>query len=127
LVSIKEKEKEEENVVKQTTDSPAAPGGWVGRAGEDWIERFGGTAPYGAIGKALKPLVEKHGWERVRAAWRFFLAQLEAKFASPGSAGRFANTYADWAKGTSVEGVPFDVEASRREMPWERIQREERQ
>jgi uncharacterized protein YdaU (DUF1376 family) len=105
---------------KTETDSPAAPGGWVSQAGEDWIERFGGTAPFGAIGKALKPLVEKHGWERVRAAWRFFLAQLEAKFAGGGSPGKFANTYADWVKGTSV--VPSDVEASRRVMPWEELQ-----
>jgi len=70
------------------------PAPWSREACDDWIERFGGTAPGGVIGKALKPLVNRHGWSEVRPAWRSYLEQTEAEFAS---APRFAATYGRWA------------------------------
>jgi uncharacterized protein YdaU (DUF1376 family) len=69
------------------------PRPWSAEACEDWIERFGGTAPGGEIGRHLKPLLATHGWPEVRKAWRAYLAQVEADYASPR---RFANTYGRW-------------------------------
>ena len=37
--------------------------------------------------------MEVHGWPEVRAAWRAYLSDAEARFASPQ---RFAATFADW-------------------------------
>ncbi len=81
--------------------SPAAPVAmvpavvsWSKTACDDWIDRYGGTAPGGQIGKALKPLVEKHGWPAVRQAWRSYLEQSEAEYAS---ASRFAATFGRWS------------------------------
>jgi hypothetical protein len=82
---------------------PAKPGGagkppaaaaWSREACDDWIRRFGGTAPGGQIGKALKPLVTKYGWETVRPAWQSYLSQAEPDYVS---AQRFAATYGRWA------------------------------
>lgn len=66
----------------------AAP--WTREACDDWIARFQGTAPGGRIGKALKPLVTKHGWSEVREAWRNYLQQTEPEYAS---AEKFASTF----------------------------------
>ena len=74
--------------------SVLGPPPWSREACDDWILRFGGTAPGGQIGKALKPLVVAHGWTEVRVAWRGYLAQVEAEFAS---ASRFASTYGRWS------------------------------
>lgn len=83
---------------EQTNGVPAPKRGgrpsWSRDACDDWIERFGGTAPGGPIGKALKPLVGKHGWPAVRRAWRSYLEQAEAEYAS---AARFAQTFGRWA------------------------------
>lgn len=70
------------------------PKAWSAEACDDWITRFDGTAPGGPIGKHLKPLVTRHGWPAVRMAWRSYLAQTEAAFASPA---RFGATYGEWA------------------------------
>lgn len=67
---------------------------WSRQACDDWIDRYGGTAPGGQIGKALKPLVGKHGWPAVRQAWRSYLEQSDAEYAS---ASRFAATYGRWS------------------------------
>jgi uncharacterized protein YdaU (DUF1376 family) len=67
---------------------------WSREACDDWIERYGGTAPGGQIGKAIKPLLDHHGWPAVRAAWRSYLAQVDAEYASPS---RFASTYGRWS------------------------------
>ena len=77
------------------------PAPWSREACDDWQRRFEGTAPGGRIGKALKPLVEKHGWAEVRSAWRSYLEATEPEFASPS---RFANTYGSW-NGTSAPAV----------------------
>jgi hypothetical protein len=69
---------------------------WSREACDDWISRFGGTAPGGQIGKAMKPLVDRHGWAAVRAAWQSYLGQTEAEYASPA---RFASTFGRWSGG----------------------------
>ena len=69
---------------------------WSREACDDWISRFGGTAPGGQIGKAMKPLVDRHGWLAVRAAWQSYLGQTEAEYASPT---RFASTFGRWSGG----------------------------
>jgi hypothetical protein len=93
------------------------PGGrsWSSEACDDWAARFGGTTPGGKIGKALKPLVDKHGWPEVRKAWKSYLGQVEADYASPS---RFANTYGRWS-GSEPEGgaAPLAVAAARGSFP----------
>lgn len=86
---------------ERTTDSvalapvaSAPPASWSKQACDDWIDRYGGTAPGGQIGKALKPLVAKHGWAEVRQAWRSYLEQTDGDYASPS---RFASTYGRWS------------------------------
>lgn len=73
---------------------PGPPPGWSRDLCDDWIARFRGTAPGGIIGRAIKPLFEKHSWEEIRAAWRVYLSKNEARFADPW---RFANTFGEWA------------------------------
>ncbi len=67
---------------------------WSVEACDDWIAAYRGTAPGGRIGKALSPLVKANGWTSVQAAWRSYLAQTEAEYASPQ---RFAATYGRWS------------------------------
>ena len=56
---------------------------WSKDACDDWIERFGGTAPGGRIGKALKPLIAKYGWELIRPVWQKYLREEKPEFANP--------------------------------------------
>ncbi len=95
---------------------PAAPDGhpsppvlvaWSREACDAWIGRFGGTAPGGQIGKALKPLVDRHGWSEVATAWRSYLTQTDAEYASPQ---RFAATYGRWS-GTAPPGTAHESSA----------------
>lgn len=79
---------------KQLPAKPEIPSGWSREACDDWVKRFKGTAPGGQIGKNLKPLVERHGWPFVRAAWLFYLSQSDAEYASPS---RFAQTFGKWS------------------------------
>lgn len=74
---------------KERTAAPS----WSREACDDWRARFGGTAPGGRIGNALLPLVKTHGWPTVRGAWRSYLEQAEAEYASPQ---RFAATFGRW-------------------------------
>lgn len=84
----------EERTSAQPRGDGSRPVSWAREACDAWIERFGGTAPGGQIGKALKPLVDRHGWEIVRQAWCSYLRQVEADYASPS---RFASTYGRWS------------------------------
>ncbi len=77
---------------------------WSREACDDWISRFGGTAPGGQIGKALLPIVKRHGWEFVRKAWCRYLAQSEAQYAS---AARFSATFGRWS-GLAPDPAPQD-------------------
>jgi len=62
----------------------ASPPSWSREACDDWNERFGdGTAPGGRIGKALKPLIERYTWETIRPAWKRYLSEKDAEFATP--------------------------------------------
>jgi len=80
---------------------------WSREACDAWIARFGGTAPGGQIGKALKPLVDRHGWSEVATAWRSYLTQTDAEYASPS---RFAATYGRWS-GTAPPGTARESSA----------------
>jgi hypothetical protein len=89
-----EHEHEHETEEKRPSVAIAPPPAWTREACDDWIARYQGTAPGGRIGKALKPLVVKHGWPEVRQSWQSYLSQTEPEFAS---AERFAATYGRWS------------------------------
>ena len=46
-----------------------------------WKQRFDGVAPGGRLGRALKPMVDKHGWPAVKAAWAAYLTEYDPDFA----------------------------------------------
>jgi len=93
-------ETETESRSKAKTKAGAPPAeptaSWSSEACDDWQARFGGTAPGGKIGRELKPLVTKHGWEVVRPVWRRYLAEKDAEFATPAD---FAQKFDVWRKG----------------------------
>ncbi len=62
---------------------PEKKPGWVAEAGGMWKEVYGGTAAYGEIGKHLKPLVDEHGWDEVKACWARYLEETDGEFTSP--------------------------------------------
>jgi hypothetical protein len=93
--------------------TPGVNGAWSREACDAWMSRYGGTAPGGQIGKALKPLVERHGWPDVLPAWLNYLMQTDAQYASPA---RFASTYGQWAgtrRGALTDGEKLSVEVER--------------
>lgn len=94
-----------------TPSAVAIVSSWSVDACTDWIGRFGGTAPGGPIGKALKPLVTAHGWSEVQTAWRAYLSQAEAEYAS---AARFASTYGRWSGTVSAGGKESLEDKNRR-------------
>jgi hypothetical protein len=107
-------ETETETEKKQKRISVAtAPASWSREACDDHAERYGGVPPGGQIGKALKPLVTKHGWPIVRPAWRRYLAETEAQYSSPS---RFAATFGQWTGGRSSQDGPqyMDLDAELR-------------
>lgn len=60
-----------------------------------WAKRFaGGVIAFGRVGKAFKPLVEKHGDTVVLEAWERYLSSSESKFMSPEN---FASRFGEWA------------------------------
>lgn len=67
---------------------------WAKEACVLWDQRFQGRGAYGKIGSDLKPLVSRHGWEMVRAAWIRYLAAAEAEYAS---SSRFSQTFGKWS------------------------------
>jgi hypothetical protein len=72
----------------------AAPKSWSARACDIWSDRFGGTAPGGRIGRALKPLIDKQGEEEVLARWKIYVTNKDPEYASPAD---FASKYATWS------------------------------
>ena len=94
VVSVKAPFQAADNPLVAVERAPAVA--WSREACDLWISRFGGTAPGGQIGKAMKPLVDRHGWLAVRAAWQSYLGQTEAEYASPT---RFASTFGRWSGG----------------------------
>jgi uncharacterized protein YdaU (DUF1376 family) len=83
---------------------PAPKKRWVAPFCDAWIARFGGTAPGGRIGKALKPLVSQHGDAAVLEAWARYLDTVEPDYAAPET---FASKYGVWS-GTAK--LPAKVE-----------------
>jgi len=128
-VTVKTQAEAEAEAEAERTNVPAAKpraksGSWTEQAADDWIDRYGGTAQGGMIGKALKPLVGKYGWEKVRQAWRSYLEGSEAQYASPA---RFAATYGEWGSTAPVAPkgeAPAPLPAPDGEGPevWRRIQ-----
>jgi hypothetical protein len=65
---------------------------WVGEACQIW-EAIG-TPNAGRIGKALKPLVDKHGWEAVKPVWQLECGSKTTESARFFSPQKFAETFA---------------------------------
>lgn len=70
---------------------------WSTEAGDDHAACYGGIPNYEKIGKALKALVTKHGWDQVRPRWQNYLLKTEAQFVNPF---RFAETFGSWGNGS---------------------------
>jgi hypothetical protein len=84
---------------------------WTSEACDDWNARFGnGTAPGGRIGKALKPLIEKHTWEVIRPAWKRYLEHKDPEFATPND---FAAKLTMWVKERRASTGDKKLDASR--------------
>lgn len=66
---------------------------WMTPYWDDWKERFGGEPSAGSMARYLGPLVQKHGAEDVRKAWRMFLVAQDAQYVNMA---RFAQTYGTW-------------------------------
>jgi uncharacterized protein YdaU (DUF1376 family) len=80
----------------ESKDSSLTPkrASWVAPYAAAWIERFGGTAPAGRIGKAVKPLVKQYGDVPVQEAWKAYLEAVEPDYAAPET---FASKYGVWS------------------------------
>lgn len=73
---------------------PAPGKAWSAVAGEEWERIFGGKAPYGVIGSALKPLIEKHGEAEVMPLWTLYCETMKKEGRSAfASAPHFAQRY----------------------------------
>lgn len=80
---------------KQTTTTTGAPRvEWVASLGKHWEGQYGGIAPFGRIGRTLKPLRETHGDAILLAHWLNYLHDTPGKYASPD---RFAETFGNWS------------------------------
>jgi uncharacterized protein YdaU (DUF1376 family) len=66
--------------------------GWQTQAADDWIAEYGGSPPKQFFG-AVKPVVRKHGWERVRPVLRFFLGETDIEFLNMA---KFAGGFGQW-------------------------------
>lgn len=86
---------------------PPAPS-WSTQAGEDWAQARGGTAPFARIGHALRPLVERDGWDVVRPAWQRFVASPRARF----GAEHFAANFNDFAAAPASPTAANEAEAA---------------
>jgi hypothetical protein len=92
----------------------AAPG-WSAEGAQDWEAASNGTMEPGRIGKALKPLVDRHGWELVRPVLGRFLRTADRRFGPEYFArefGRYAGGVATTSDATleALDGFDADVE-----------------
>lgn len=85
---------EERRGEEKNSSTPKTGDDWVPPFAHAWENRFQGSAPWGRIGKALKPLRAKHSDTEMLAHWTRYLAETEAQYAT---AERFAQTYGEWA------------------------------
>lgn len=77
------------------TDSAAKPRRtWLTPYVEAWTEAYGGKPNSGEIASRFRPLEDQHGPGDVLSRWVRYLAETEARFASPT---RFASTFGSWA------------------------------
>lgn len=80
---------------------------WVVPFVQAWVARFQGTAPWGRIGTALKPLREQYADDVILARWTRFLAQARSGYSTPEG---FAQTFGDWAPQPVTQvGISRDV------------------
>ncbi|MGE0347190.1 MAG: hypothetical protein AB7N73_16195 [Gemmatimonadales bacterium] len=90
-----------------TLEPPPDASSWPGRLAQEWTEHIGTVNP-GRLGKALSPIVKRHGEELVRRAIRHFgremLAEGRLRFASPEEFARTAAQWVDDAKPIREEG-----------------------
>lgn len=106
-------EAEAEAEVEKSKPSRLAAGDpWVVELAKDWATQYHGTAPFGQIGKHLKPLVETEGFEPVRERWQLYLSATEARYASPA---RFSQTFGSWDRpgGAPAADTPISEEEAR--------------
>ncbi len=68
---------------------------YVARFNGMWAKAMGGELPWGRLGRALKPLVDKNGEDKVAEAFERYLSTVEKRFASPES---FAARFGLWAE-----------------------------
>lgn len=61
----------------------APPSNWVTRIGDVFAQRKGGIAPYGEVGRYLKPLHDLHGVEELERVTIAFLVAEDPTFATP--------------------------------------------
>jgi uncharacterized protein YdaU (DUF1376 family) len=91
------------------------PSGWSAKACEAWVQKFGGVAPGGKIGAALKPLVKKYGEAEVLHVWTQYLATEEEKYISPAA---FAQKYRTWRDGKQGKPAPQQYDYSDATTEW---------
>jgi hypothetical protein len=93
----------------RTSPSAVPPPGepWSREASDDWIEAKGGQPP-GRIFPALKRAVGSFGWERVRPAWRFYLATTGSEFVV---VDKFVSAFGEWEK-RAAGGAPPGAKAT---------------
>lgn len=77
---------------------------WVREACILWQRATnGGLIAPGRMGKALKPLVDREGWDVVQLGFRHYLQVTELRFLSPE---RFVATYGEWAMKPKLRAAP---------------------
>jgi hypothetical protein len=88
------------NGLAPAAQPPGEP--WSREASDDWIEAKGGQPP-GRIFPALKRAVGSFGWERVRPAWRFYLATTGSEFVV---VDKFVSAFGEWEKRANGAAPP---------------------
>jgi hypothetical protein len=79
---------------KKPREASAETPSWVQSLTDLWLERVGGVT-HGAVGKVLKPIVEKHSLEDVVAAVQVYASPDEGPKGTR-SVGHFAQNFAHW-------------------------------
>lgn len=112
------KEKERKNKELRQPEKRGDDRSWVTRFGEAWADTRG-EPPFARIGKAIKPLIVKHGFRQAFAVWEGYLLDKAGKgFATPED---FASTYKihrekwGWAygeDGIEKQAMPDEPEAA---------------
>ena len=83
-----------------TTNIATRNNTWLTPFWDAWLAQYQGEPNGGQLAKALKPLVDQHGADKTLRHWKEYLADNEAKFASPA---RFKSTFGAWGKKCAEE------------------------